>query len=254
MNEIMLFNSEEFGQIRTIENEDGTVLFFATDVANVLGYKNPHDAILKHCKGVAKREVPHPQSKTKTLEVNVISNNDVIRLVTHSEMTKAQEIESWIFDEVIPTILKTGKYEMPNKIKSDDRIKVQEMNARTRMANMYLKIAKEADTMSKEYKNILYSKSAEVLAGEMILPLPKTNSEHKTLSATELGNIFGITANKIGRIANDYGLKTEEYGEFYRDKSRHSGKEVDSFRYYDGAIIKFEEILGQKNSLQSDQR
>ena len=246
MNEIMLFNSEEFGQIRTIENDDGTILFVASDIAKVLGYTNPSKAINDHCKGVTKRSILTNGGKQR---VNAIPDGDVIRLVTNSEMPKAQEIESWIFDDVIPTVLKTGKYEMPNQRKSDDRIKVQEMNARTRMANMYLKIAKEADTMSKEYKNILYSKSAEVLAGEMILPLPKTNSEHKTLSATELGNIFGVTPNKIGRIANDYGLKTEEYGEFYRDKSRYSGKEVDSFRYYDGVIVKFEEIFEkQKNN------
>ena len=55
MNELQIFSNPEFGSIRTLD-EDGKVLFAATDVAKALGYSNPHDAISKHCKGVAKRE------------------------------------------------------------------------------------------------------------------------------------------------------------------------------------------------------
>lgn len=53
----------------------------------------------------------------------------------------------------------------------------------------------------------------------------------KTYSATEVGNAYGISANKVGKIANAHGLKTEEYGVFVMDKSRYSSKNVTSFRY-----------------------
>lgn len=55
LNELQIFSNPSFGSIRTLD-EDGKVLFAATDVAKALGYSNPHDAISKHCKGVAKRE------------------------------------------------------------------------------------------------------------------------------------------------------------------------------------------------------
>lgn len=55
MNELMIFNNPEFGEIRTIE-ENGKVLFCAKDVAAALGYKNTRDAINRHCKGVVKRD------------------------------------------------------------------------------------------------------------------------------------------------------------------------------------------------------
>lgn len=119
-------------------------------------------------------------------------------------------------------------------------LEVKEMNARVRMSNQYLKLA-AVDTVSPQYKNILVAKSAEILAGEPLLPLPK--SEQKMYSATEIGDMFGVTAQKIGRIANLNGLKTEEYGEFYRDKSPYSSKEVDAFRYNDRAVEQFKRLL-----------
>lgn len=119
-------------------------------------------------------------------------------------------------------------------------LEVKEMNARVRMSNQYLKLA-AVDTVSQQYKNILVAKSAEVLAGEPLLPLPK--SEQKMYSATEIGDMFGVTAQKVGRIANLNGLKTEEYGEFYRDKSPYSSKEVDAFRYNDRAVEQFKRLL-----------
>lgn len=125
----------------------------------------------------------------------------------------------------------------------EDKSKTAEaklLNARTRMANMYLKLA-NIDTVSPEYKNILVAKSAEILAGQPLLSLPK--SESKTYSAGDIAKMLGVSAQKIGRIANANGLKTAEYGSWYHDKSAYSSKEVDVFRYNDKAIEKFKEIL-----------
>ena len=65
MNEIKIFEKEEFGQIRTVEI-DGKPYFVASDVAKALGYVNDRDAISRHCRWVVKHDIPHPQSKTKT--------------------------------------------------------------------------------------------------------------------------------------------------------------------------------------------
>ena len=65
----------------------------------------------------------------------------------------------------------------------------------------------------------------------------------KDYSATEIGNAFGITATKVGRIANDNNLKTDEYGSWYKGKSRYSSKEVQTFRYNEKGKAKIKEIL-----------
>ena len=67
--------------------------------------------------------------------------------------------------------------------------------------------------------------------------------EHRTYSAKELGEVLGISANKVGRIANAHGLKTDEYGMLYLSKSVYSDKQVETWRYYDCVIGKFKSIL-----------
>lgn len=237
MNEIKIFENAEFGSVRTIE-ENGKVMFCGKDVALALGYSNTKDAILRHCKGVVKHDLP---TAGGTQKMNFISEGDIYRLAAKSELPSAEKFESWIFDEVLPSIRKTGGYQIPqSRPDKDMNVKVKEMNARVRMSNQYLKLA-AVDTVSQQYKNILVAKSAEILAGEPLLPLPK--SEQKMYSATEIGDMFGVTAQKVGRIANLNGLKTEEYGEFYRDKSPYSSKEVDAFRYNDRAVEQFKRLL-----------
>lgn len=120
-------------------------------------------------------------------------------------------------------------------------LELKEMNARVRMSNQFLKLAKISASLSEKYKDILVAKSAEILAGEPIIPLPK--STRKTYSASEIAKMFGVSPQKIGRIANEHGLKTEEFGEWYRDKSPYSSKEVDTFRYYDSAVERFKELI-----------
>lgn len=118
-------------------------------------------------------------------------------------------------------------------------LEVKEMNARVRMSNQLLKLAK-VDTLSPEYKNILVAKSAEVLSGEKLLPLPKSE---KTYSAGDIAGMFGVSSQKVGSTAKKYNMKTDEYSSWYRDKSPYSSKEVDVFRYNDKAVEKFSEIF-----------
>lgn len=108
-NELQIFTNEQFGDIRTVE-ENGKVLLCGNDIATALGYSNPRDALYKHCRCVAKHDVPHPQSPDKQIEMSFIPEGDVYRLIAHSKLPKAQEFESWVFDEVLPTIRKHGAY------------------------------------------------------------------------------------------------------------------------------------------------
>lgn len=130
---------------------------------------------------------------------------------------------------------------LPKQSSSDEKLHIMEMNARSRMAQTYLKLA-QIDTLSPTYKTVLASKASEVLAGEPVIPLPKIEQK-KVYTAQEIGDMFGISANKVGRIANQNNLKTEQYGEYRRDKSRHSAHECDTWVYYDTVIPMFEKII-----------
>ena len=110
MNELMtrVFENEEFGRVRTIV-ENGEVLFCGADVARALGYSIPSKAVNTHCKGVSKMEAPTNGGVQKLL---FITEGDVYRLIVHSRLDSAIRFEHWVFDEVLPTLRKTGMYAM----------------------------------------------------------------------------------------------------------------------------------------------
>lgn len=115
MNELQVFENNQFGQMRTL-TENGNTLFCGSDVAKALGYVNPSKALADHCRCLTKREVPHPQSPDKQIEMLFIPEGDVYRLITHSKLPTAEKFERWVFDEVLPTVRQTGAYMTPETI------------------------------------------------------------------------------------------------------------------------------------------
>ena len=112
MNELQIFNSGEFGEIRTIEI-DGKPYFVGTDVAKALGYNNPRDAVSRHCKGVVKHDTP---TSSGVQLMSYINEGDLYRLIMKSKLPSAEKFEAWVMDEVLPTIRKTGSYQKPMTI------------------------------------------------------------------------------------------------------------------------------------------
>lgn len=107
-------------------------------------------------------------------------------------------------------------------------------------SKLWLELADKVDI--KEYKQMAKSYAFNTLAGSNVLPLPEV--KELTYSATEVGEIFGVSKNKIGSLANKHNLKTDEYGKYFYDKSRYSNKEVQTFRYNRKAIEVFKSLLG----------
>ena len=108
-NNILAFTNQDFGTIRTIE-ENNKVLFCGNDIAKSLGYEKPNNAISKHCRCTLKRGIPHPQSQNKTINMVFISESDLYRLIANSKLPSAEKFETWIFDEVLPQIRATGGF------------------------------------------------------------------------------------------------------------------------------------------------
>lgn len=118
MNNIQIFNNTEFGEIRTAEIE-GKPYFMATDIAKALGYTNPNKAINDHCRAITKCATP---ISGKMQEVNFIPEGDVYRLIARSKLPQAEKFEKWVFDEVLPSIRKTGGYIAGQEHMTDDEL------------------------------------------------------------------------------------------------------------------------------------
>ncbi|WP_297989204.1 BRO family protein, partial [uncultured Anoxybacillus sp.] len=109
MNQLQVFNHEMFGELQVLV-ENGNVYFPATEAAKTLGYSNTSDAIIKHCKkdGVAFREVI--DSLGRKQQKKFITEGNLYRLIARSKLPEAEKFEVWVFDEILPTIRKTGGY------------------------------------------------------------------------------------------------------------------------------------------------
>ena len=108
MNELMIFNNPEFGNIRTMER-DGAPWFVGKDVAEALGYSNSRDAVSTHVDGEDKATVAfHDGSQNRNMVV--INESGLYALVLGSKLPTAKKFKRWVTSEVIPSIRKHGGY------------------------------------------------------------------------------------------------------------------------------------------------
>jgi Rha family phage regulatory protein len=143
------------------------------------------------------------------------------------------------FNEMERTIKNSNKQALNSDTKQKE-IEARYNNSLARRANVLLKIANSPD-VNPRYKQILQAQASAIVAGKPLLPLPEV--EQKTYSAEEIGKMLGISANMVGRLAKQHNLKTEQYGKWYHDKSKHSCKEVETFRYYENIVPVLQGVL-----------
>lgn len=193
MNELMIFNNPEFGEIRTI-TEDGKTLFCGSDVAKALGYKRPNEAITAHCKGTVKRRTP---TKGGEQEMLFIPEGDIYRLAAKSELPGADKFESWIFDEVLPSIRKTGGYALPKDYPSALRALADAEEKR-----LSLSAENEAQRQViadfqpiKQYVDTIFSST-------------------RTLTTTQIAADYDMSAKKLNRILHDEGIQRYVNGQW----------------------------------------
>ena len=245
MNELMIFENPTFGQVRTVEI-DNEPWFVGKDVAEALGYGDTDQAVRNHVDGedkLTRRFDGSGQSRNMT----IINESGLYSLILSSKLPGAKEFKRWVTSEVIPSIRKTGGYTLKPKPMTE----YQQMLADTRRRNARVQSARILTQLAKQYKGSTYEQvlnahATKELTGEFLLPLPKL--EEKTYSATEIGELLGITANRVGLLTNRHGLKTEQYGQWFKDKSRYGNKEVSSFRYFERVIPVLKDLLEREAS------
>ena len=173
MNELQIFNNEEFGEVRMTEI-NGKPYFVATDVATALGYTNPRKEISDHCKGVTKRDTP---TSSGVQQMSYINEGDLYRLIMKSKLPSAEKFEKWVMEEVLPSIRKNGGYIAGQETLSDEELlskalmvaqrKIEEKNNIIAMQDSRIQgmIPKEifADAVSASHTSILVGDLAKLI-------------------------------------------------------------------------------------------
>lgn len=111
MNELQIFNNEEFGNIRTV-TIDNEPWFVGKDVATSLGYERATKAIQDHVDSEDKDEIPIQDSIGRMQKTPIISESGLYALIFGSKLESAKRFKHWVTSEVLPSIRKTGGYDM----------------------------------------------------------------------------------------------------------------------------------------------
>lgn len=230
MDELKLVKSAGFGGIKCDFYGDGNELWMTREQIGVaLEYSDPRVAVAKiHAKRKNRLDrfsvvTKLVSSDGKAYDTTVYNRKGIMEICRHSDQPKADAFMDFCW-EVMDSL-------MGGKAKMVGMTAYQQQTIHIQKARLLAKIAAEYDGA---YKQVLQSYATKELTGEFLLPLPPL--ERKTYSAAEIGEQLGISAHKVGNLANTYSLKTDKYGKWFVDKSPYSSKEVQSFRYYDSVI------------------
>lgn len=175
MSDIKIFENPEFGSIRTVEiNKEPW--FVGKDVAEILGYSNPRDALARHVDGEDKNTVVNPDANRGNPNITIINESGLYSLILSSKLPKAKEFKHWVTSEVLPAIRKHGGYLSPEKIEEvlsdpDTIIKLattlKEEQAKRREVEAKLEKAKPkmifADAVSASEQTILIGELAKLI-------------------------------------------------------------------------------------------
>lgn len=209
MQELKIFESTEFGEVRTVEL-DGKPYFAGTDVARALGYSNPWDAVTRHCKGIVKREGvsettnQHGTTTKQITQMSFIPEGDVYRLIVSSKLPAAEKFERWVFDEVLPSIRKHGLYAIDEIIANPD-MAIAALQA--------LKEEREKRLAAELDKAVLTQQVAELRPKASYYDLILQCAS--LLSVTEISKDYGMSAKAFNKKLHELRIQYQQSGVWF---------------------------------------
>ena len=215
MNELQIFNSEEFGEIRTV-TIDNEPWFVGIDVAKSLGYANPKNAVPKHVSEEDKLSTQIEYAGQRR-EVTVINESGLYALIFGSKLDSAKRFKHWVTSEVLPAIRKTGSYQKPMTIAEQIQLLAQgnvELEEKIEAVNDDLQeFKKDMPLLALECQKITKAKNQKVvpMLGGKDAPAYKDNSLRQLVYSdidAQLRREFGVNTYKaIKRNQCDVAIK-----------------------------------------------
>lgn len=200
-----VFNHPQFGEICTVQQEEGKVLFKANDVARSLGYAETAKAVRTHCKGVSVLDTPiENQYGTVVMQpTKFISESDVYRLVMRSKLPEAEKFQDWVCEEVLPAIRKDGAYlsekalqravtdpeffiGLANAIRKE---KEQRLEIESRCTEQQLLIGRQKETIEELGKRSAYAET--VLQNKDLVDI------------TQIAQDYGLSGRRLNAILHE---------------------------------------------------
>lgn len=200
----------QFGDrpIRVITDENGEALFVGKDVCEALSYADSTTAMRSHCRGVQKLH-PIPDSRGRMQDTRVLAEPDVLRLIVNCSLPAAEAFERWVFEDVLPTIRRTGSYTAPGAAATS---RVDGAIQALKLAPLAMKAAR-AFGLDKNVAAISANQYVCAVTGQNLLKefgathLPAERQDTQWFTPTELSPDAQVSARKLNEALASAGLQ-----------------------------------------------
>lgn len=179
-------------QVRVQIDEQGRALFVGNDVAELLGYVKPRNAIAAHCKGALIQGVPTAGGMQ---QMTMITEPDVYRLIFRSQLPAAEKFERWVVEEVLPAIRQQGFYQMQASVKAAAPI----INLQKQALTLLNKLQKEQDPALRNFLHGMLS-NVSTLLGQAAPPLLAIGKAVDPNAEPELATQFFSHLEKLTKL------------------------------------------------------
>ena len=215
MNNIQIFQNQEFGAIRTISNEQGEAMFCAKDVCDALGYSNGRDAVRKHVDGEDKTTVAicDTGSNYKSQAI-FINESGLYALILSSKLDNAKRFKHWVTSEVLPSIRKQGGYMMARPDESDEVILARALQIMQATLQRRDELIAKLQPRAEYADHVLDSISC--------------------FTVTQIGKELGMTGHDLNMLLCSHKIQYAQSGQYllYADYARQGLAQNRNFEYH----------------------
>lgn len=250
MNEIQIFNSPQFGEIRTATDDNNEPLFCAADVCKALGYVNGRDAISKHVDDpdVAKRDAwvttgtkaDGSEAKRQTL-MTFVNESGLYSLIFGSKLESAKQFKRWVTSEVLPEIRKNGGYIRGNVDETPEELMARALAVAKQTLERVERERQQLASTNENQRIQLGIQDAEIRkAAPKVDYYDKVLQSNCTMTTTQIANGLGMPCHRLNKLLRDAGIQYKQSGQWllrspYTDFGLHAVR-TQTYTHADGSI------------------
>lgn len=228
MNEIKIFENPEFGSIRTLQ-KNNEPWFVGKDVAKVLGYRDTSDALKKHVDEedkLTRRFADSGQGRT----MYIINESGLYSLILSSKLPTAKKFKHWVTSEVLPSIRKTGGYNMDKTVQTMIEFMSQQQEINVKFLSLLDEMSNRLSSLEMPKAPLLLQENRSDNQGGMFLPETdvRANTKHLNALIKDYLSITGSARNYVLHrlytiLQQEKDISLNSYLDVYRAETGKSG-------------------------------
>lgn len=224
MNEIQIFNSPQFGDIRTATDDNNEPLFCAADVCKALGYENPRKAVSDHIDDpdVTKRyawvttgtKADGSEAKRQTL-MTFVNESGLYSLIFGSKLESAKQFKRWVTSEVLPEIRKNGGYIRGNVDETPEELMARALDVAKQTLERVERERQQLANTNENQRIQLGIQDAEIRkAAPKVEYYDKVMQSNCTMTTTQIANGLGMPCHRLKKLLRDAGIQYKQSGQW----------------------------------------